>query len=416
MSKADLIVGIQWGDEGKGKIVDMLAQKYDMVCRSQGGHNAGHTIWVDGVRYALHLIPSGVLNKDAINVIGNGVVLSPESIIKEMEQFENLQGRLFISDKAHLNLPYHSLIDIAREKLKGDKAIGTTGKGIGPAYSDKINRVGHRVGELLHVQELCESILASFEQNKPIYEALDIKLPTKEELLAQLEEYREKLAPFIANTTNMVWKALDEDKKILLEGAQGTLLDIDHGTYPYVTSSNTVSAGACTGLGLNPKDIGIVTGIVKAYTTRVGNGAFPTEDFGKDGEIMADVGHEFGTTTGRKRRCGWFDAVAVKHASRLNGCDQFALMKLDVLDGFKSVKICKAYELNGEIIDYFPANLEEVKPVYEELEGWDKVAGISDFDKLPEAAKRYINRIEELTNTKVGIISTSPERNDTIVL
>ena len=416
MSKADLIVGIQWGDEGKGKIVDMLAQKYDMVCRSQGGHNAGHTIWVDGVRYALHLIPSGVLNKDAINVIGNGVVLSPESIIKEMEQFENLQGRLFISDKAHLNLPYHSLIDIAREKLKGDKAIGTTGKGIGPAYSDKINRVGHRVGELLHVKELCESILASFEQNKPIYEALDIKLPTKEELLVQLEEYREKLAPFIANTTNMVWKALDEDKKILLEGAQGTLLDIDHGTYPYVTSSNTVSAGACTGLGLNPKDIGIVTGIVKAYTTRVGNGAFPTEDFGKDGEIMADVGHEFGTTTGRKRRCGWFDAVAVKHASRLNGCDQFALMKLDVLDGFKSVKICKAYELNGEIIDYFPANLEEVKPVYEELEGWDKVAGISDFDKLPEAAKRYINRIEELTNTKVGIISTSPERNDTIVL
>ncbi|WP_458700169.1 adenylosuccinate synthase [Sulfurospirillum sp. 1307] len=415
-NKADLIVGIQWGDEGKGKIVDMLAQNYDVVCRSQGGHNAGHTIWVDGVRYALHLIPSGVLNKDAINIIGNGVVLAPESIIKEMEQFENLEGRLFISDKAHLNLPYHSLIDIAREKLKGDKAIGTTGKGIGPAYADKINRVGHRVGELLDVEKLCDSILAEFGVNKPLYDALHVETPSKEELLAQLKSYKEKLAPFIANTTKMVWDALDKNKKILLEGAQGTLLDIDHGTYPYVTSSSTVSAGACTGLGINPKDIGIVTGIVKAYTTRVGHGPFPTEDFGEDGKRMADVGREVGTTTGRRRRCGWFDAVSVKYSSRLNGCDQFALMKLDVLDGFEKIKICVAYEVDGKTIDYMPSNLDGVKPIYEEIDGWDSVKGISEYEKLPDNAKKYIERIEELTNTKVGIISTSPDRNDTIVL
>ncbi|MDD3060905.1 MAG: adenylosuccinate synthetase, partial [Sulfurimonas sp.] len=254
--KADLIVGIQWGDEGKGKIVDRLAKEYDMVCRSQGGHNAGHTIWVDGVKFALHLIPSGVLNPKAINVVGNGVVLSPESIIKEMTQFEGLEGRLFISDKAHLNLKYHSLIDQAREKLKGDKAIGTTGKGIGPAYSDKINRVGMRVGELLDPTKLCASILEYFTQNREIFDVLSIETPNAAELLAELEGYKEKLAPFITDTTQMVWRALDsENKRVLLEGAQGTMLDIDHGTYPYVTSSSTVSAGACTGLGINPTDI-----------------------------------------------------------------------------------------------------------------------------------------------------------------
>ena len=413
--KADVIVGIQWGDEGKGKIVDMLAQKYDVVCRSQGGHNAGHTIWVDGVRYALHLVPSGILNPKAVNIIGNGVVLSPESIIKEMSQFENLEGRLYISDKAHLNLPYHALIDQAKERLKGDKAIGTTGKGIGPSYSDKINRVGFRVGELVNPSNLCDKIIEYFEQNRAIFDVLAIETPNKEALLEELSAYSEKLTPFITNTTNMVWKALDENKKILLEGAQGTMLDIDHGTYPYVTSSSTVSAGACTGLGINPKDIGIVTGITKAYCTRVGNGPFPSEDFGVDGDTMASVGKEFGTTTGRKRRCGWFDAVAVKHASRLNGCDQLALMKLDVLDGFKTIKVCVAYEVNGEIINYVPTHLEEAKAVYKEIEGWDSVVGIREFDKLPQNAKEYIKTIEEVTGVKVGIISTSPERADTII-
>ncbi|OQX57910.1 MAG: adenylosuccinate synthase [Helicobacteraceae bacterium 4484_230] len=414
--KADLIVGIQWGDEGKGKIVDMLAQKYDMVCRSQGGHNAGHTIWVDGVRYALHLIPSGVLNPKAINIIGNGVVLSPESIIKEMEQFDSLEGKLFISDKAHLNLPYHALIDQAKEKLKGDKAIGTTGKGIGPAYSDKINRVGFRAGELLDSEKLCNSILEFFAQNRAIFDVLEISTPGREELLGLLVEYKEKLAPFIANTTNMVWDALDSGKKILLEGAQGTLLDIDHGTYPFVTSSSTVSAGACTGLGLNPKDIGKVTGIVKAYCTRVGNGPFPSEDFGEDGKRLGEQGHEFGTTTGRARRCGWFDAVACRYSSRLNGCDELSLMKLDVLDGFDEIKVCVAYEIDGEEIEYMPSDLESVKPVYRSFKGWEKTEGARSWEELPKEAREYIRAIETLTSTKVGMISTSPDRNDTILL
>ena len=414
--QADLIVGIQWGDEGKGKIVDKLALEYDMVCRSQGGHNAGHTIWVDGVKYALHLIPSGVLNPDAINVVGNGVVLSPESIIKEMVQFENLEGRLFISDKAHLNLPYHAMVDQAKERLKGDKAIGTTGKGIGPAYSDKINRVGHRVGELLNPAKLCESILEYFEQNRAIFDVLEIQTPQREQLLEELQGYSDKLTPFITDTTQMIWKALDEDKKILLEGAQGTMLDIDHGTYPFVTSSSTVSAGACTGLGINPKDIGKVTGIVKAYCTRVGNGPFPTEDMGEDGKRLGEQGHEFGTTTGRARRCGWFDAVATRYASRLNGCDELALMKLDVLDGFDEIKVCVAYEVDGKEIDYLPSNLEEVKPIYKSFKGWDRSVGARKFEDLPQTAQEYVKIIEEISKTKVGIISTSPEREDTIIL
>ncbi|MBT4029918.1 MAG: adenylosuccinate synthase, partial [Campylobacteraceae bacterium] len=324
-------------------------------------------------------------------------------------------GRLFISDKAHLNLPYHSLIDQAKEKLKGDKAIGTTGKGIGPAYSDKINRVGHRVGELLDPASLCTKVMEYFEQNKVIFDAMGVETPNSEEMLATLEEYNAKLASFVTNTTNMVWKALDENKRILLEGAQGTMLDIDHGTYPYVTSSSTISAGACTGLGINPKEIGQVTGIVKAYCTRVGNGPFPSEDFGQDGDRMAEVGHEFGTTTGRKRRCGWFDAVAVKYASRLNGCDQLSLMKLDVLDGFETIKVCIAYELNGEQIDYLPQDLDSVTPVYKEVAGWDKVEGCREYDDMPDNAKSYVKLIEEITSTKVGIISTSPERLDTII-
>lgn len=416
MSKADIIVGIQWGDEGKGKIVDRLAREYDVVCRSQGGHNAGHTIWVDGVRYALHLVPSGVLNKHAINIIGNGVVLSPTSIIEELKQFGNLEGRLFISDKAHLNLPYHSLIDQAKERMKGDKAIGTTGKGIGPSYADKISRTGHRVGELLNPEKLANSIVENFKNLEPVMMALGIKIPTFEECLKDILEYKKSLEPYIADTTQMVWKALGEDKKILLEGAQGTLLDIDHGTYPYVTSSNTVSAGACTGLGISPKDIGKILGIVKAYTTRVGHGPFPTEDNGKAGDIMADVGKEVGTTTGRKRRCGWFDAVAVRHAARLNGCDSFALMKLDVLDGFETVKICYAYEKDGKEIDYFPTNLTKVTPKYETLLGWSSVKGVEKFEDLPKEAREYIGRIEELTGVKVEIVSTSPEREDTIIL
>lgn len=413
--KADVIVGIQWGDEGKGKIVDMLAQKYDMVCRSQGGHNAGHTIWVDGVKYVLQLIPSGILNPKAINIIGNGVVVSPSNILKEMSQFGSLVGRLYISDKAHLNLSFHALIDQAKERLKGEKAIGTTGKGIGPTYSEKVSRNGFRAGDLLNPSKLYDDILEYFVQNRAIFDVLDIKTPTKTELLNELEDYSSKLAPYITNTTNMVWKALEENKRVLLEGAQGTLLDIDHGTYPYVTSSSTVSGGACTGLGLNPKDIGDITGIVKAYCTRVGNGPFPTEDFTHYGKTMGEVGKEFGAVTGRKRRCGWFDAVAVRYASRLNGCDKLALMKLDVLDGFDKIKVCVAYNYNGERIDYMPSNMDNVEAIYEEIDGWDSVVGIRKYEDLPINAKKYIEKIEEITNVKVGIISTSPERDDTIL-
>ena len=414
-SKADLIVGLQWGDEGKGKIVDHMAQTHDYVCRFAGGHNAGHTIVLDGKKYALHLIPSGVLNPNAKNIVGNGVVISPKDFIKEMSQFDNLEGRLFLSDKAHVLLPYHALIDQARERMKGAKAIGTTGKGIGPAYGDKIARVGHRLGELHHPEKLADKIIEFFEMNKPVFDAMEVEAPKRETLLAELNEYKEALGSYIVDTTQMVWKILDENKKVLLEGAQGTMLDIDHGTYPYVTSSTTVSAGACSGLGLNPKDIGKVIGIAKAYCTRVGNGPFPSEDLGEDGDILRENGHEFGTTTGRPRRCGWFDAVAMRHAVRVNGVDQVALMKLDVLDGFKEVKVCVAYEVEGEQIDYVPYDLEDAKPVYQTFPGWEKTEGIRSFEELPAAAQSYIAALEAMIGTKIGIISTSPERDDTII-
>lgn len=416
MIKANMIVGIQWGDEGKGKIVDLMAQNYDVVCRYQGGHNAGHTIWVDGVRYALHLIPSGILNPKAINIIGNGVVVCPEALIKEMKQFEALEGRLFVSDKAHMILNHHIAIDQAKEKLRGEKAIGTTGRGIGPSYGSKIERSGHRLGELKDTQKLATSLIEFYEQNKALFDALGIVTPNFETLKAELDDYAKALLPYLADTTQMIWKFLDDNKRVLLEGAQGTLLDIDHGTYPFVTSSNTISAGACVGLGLSPKDIGKVTGIVKAYCTRVGNGPFPTEDFGAEGEMLRVNGKEVGTSTGRPRRCGWFDAVACRYASRINGCDDLSIMKLDVLDGFAKIKICVAYEIDGKRVETLPENLDQAKPIYEEMDGWDSVVGCRKYDDLPATAKAYISRLEEITGTKVGLISTSPDRNDTIIL
>ena len=415
INRADLIVGLQWGDEGKGKIVDNLAQKYDYVCRFAGGHNAGHTIVTEGKTYALHLVPSGVLNKKAKNVVGNGVVLSPKDFIKELEQFDDIDGRIFISDKAHLLLPYHADIDQARERLKGDKAIGTTGKGIGPAYGDKITRVGHRVGELLNPEKLCEGIMSYFKINKPIFDAMGVSTPNAEELLAELKGYNEALGSYITDTTLMAWDALDSSKRVLLEGAQGTMLDIDHGTYPYVTSSTTISAGACSGLGIAPHQIGNVIGIAKAYCTRVGNGPFPSEDLGEKGEYLREKGHEFGTTTGRPRRCGWFDAVAMRHAVRLNGVSNISLMKLDVLDGLEEVKVCVAYEFEGKEIEHVPYTLEDIKPIYKSFKGWEKSEGVREFSKLPKEAQDYILELEKLCGAKVGIISTSPDREDTII-
>lgn len=413
---ADIIIGIQWGDEGKGKIVDKLCKDYDFVCRSAGGHNAGHTIWTNGKRYALHLIPSGILHENCTNIIGDGVVLSLEALKEEMKPFGDLKNKLFISQKAHLNLKHHSLMDLAREKMRGKKAIGTTGRGIGPCYADKVLRTGHRVFELLNPQKLCADILADFAMYEDIFKAFDIKKPNENELLKELKSYKDFFEAFITDTNLMLYKALNEGKKILIEGAQGSMLDIDHGTYPYVTSSSTTSCGALNGLGLSPKQCGKVIGIAKAYTTRVGNGAFPSEDLSEVGEKIAKIGNEIGTSTGRARRCGHFDAVAVRYAASLNGLDYLALMKLDVLDGFEKVKICKAYEYKGEVITYLPNDLENAKPIYEELEGWDKSAGIRDFDSLPKNAKNYIARIEELTKTKIKYISTSAEREDIIIL
>lgn len=416
MRKVDIVVGSQWGDEGKGKIVDMLSSEYDFVCRSAGGHNAGHTVIVDGKKYALHLIPSGILHKNIVNIIGNGVVVNPDVLIEELSNFSELEGRFFISDKAHLNLEYHALIDQANERSKGNNAIGTTGKGIGPSYADKISRTGHRISEILDPRKLATAILENLNSKSEILKAMDIKIPSFDEILAKIEFYNKNLGKYIADTTHMIWDAMDSDKKVLLEGAQGTMLDIDHGTYPFVTSSNTISAGALVGVGLSPKAAGNVIGILKAYCTRVGHGPFVSEEFSEDGEKMCQVGKEFGTTTGRKRRCGWFDAVAVRYASRLNGIDEFALMKLDVLDGFKKIKICSSYKLpNGEITKNFPTSLEGITPVYEEMDGWDSVINIDKFENLPKNAQNYINKLEELTGVRVKFVSTGPDRKNTII-
>jgi adenylosuccinate synthase len=413
---ADLIVGIQWGDEGKGKIVDLLAQKYDIVCRYQGGHNAGHTIVVDDKKYALHLIPSGILNPKAINIIGNGVVISLEALIKEIEQFGNLKGRLIVSQKAHIIFKYHQLIDIAKERLRGKNAIGTTGRGIGPAYSDKVARYGHRVGELSNVKILAKKIKEYMEFNKEYFEFLKIEIPTIAKIEEELNFYAKKILPYVGDATLFLWENIQKgNKKILLEGAQGTMLDIDHGTYPFVTSSSTIAGGACIGAGLSPKDIKKIIGIAKAYCTRVGNGPFPTEELFNNGKRLCKQGNEFGTTTGRARRCGWFDGVAAKYSCRLNGCDELAIMKLDVLDGFEKVKMCVKYEFKGSEIEHLPMEIEEVIPIYEEFEGWEKAKGVKNFKELPSGAKKYIEAIEDITMTKVTIISTGAQRNDTIL-
>jgi len=410
----DLIVGLQWGDEGKGKIVDLVAKNYDIVIRSQGGHNAGHTVVVDGKKYALHLLPSGVLNKNATNVIGNGVVVYPPQLIKEIKSFgDEIKKKLLISDKAHMILDHHIAIDQARERLRGKNAIGTTGRGIGPAYADKIARVGIRMGELKNIPKLLEKLEHYYEMNRGYFEYLGIEIPSKEKLQSELKEWKEELGDMIVDTTKYLWDNFD--KNMLLEGAQATLLDIDHGTYPYVTSSNTIASGALTGSGIPPKRLNKVIGIAKAYTTRVGNGPFPTEDLSQAGDRIREQGHEFGTTTGRPRRCGWFDVVAARYAVTLNGCDEVAIMKLDVLDGFDKIKVCVAYEKDGEVIDYFPSDLEGVKPVYVELDGWDGSAHVKKWEDLPENARKYIEFLEDKIGTKIKYVSTGAEREATII-
>ncbi len=410
---ADLIVGLQWGDEGKGKIVDLVAQNYDIVIRSQGGHNAGHTVVFNGQKYALHLLPSGVLNKNAIGVIGNGVVVYPKQLIKEIKEFGNIKKRLLISNRAHMILDTHIQIDQARESLRGKNAIGTTGRGIGPAYADKITRVGVRMGELEDLDKLTDKLKNYYEINRRYFEYLGVKIPAEKEIRKEIEVYKNELMDNITDTTKYLWDNMD--KNMLLEGAQATLLDIDHGTYPFVTSSNTIASGALTGSGIPPKALHKVIGITKAYTTRVGNGPFPTEELSETGNKIRKNGAEFGTTTGRPRRCGWFDVIAAKYAVTLNSCDEVALMKLDVLDGFEKVKIGIGYEKNQEKLDYFPIDLDNVKPIYTEMAGWEGSSGVTKFEKLPLNAKKYIEFLEDSVHCKIRYVSTGADRNSTII-
>ncbi len=410
---ADVVVGIQWGDEGKGKIVDRIAKDYDFVVRYQGGHNAGHTIVHKGVKHSLHLMPSGVLYPQCKNIISSAVVVSVKDLCEEINAFENLENRLFVSDRAHVILPYHVQKDAFKEKSQN---IGTTKKGIGPCYEDKMARSGIRMGDLLDDKILEEKLKAHFKAIEPFKEAYGLNEAYEKDLREYFKQYTPKIRPFIKDTTSMLIEANQKGEKILLEGAQGTLLDIDLGTYPFVTSSNTTSASACVSTGLNPKAIGEIIGITKAYCTRVGNGPFPSEDLTPMGDHLRIQGAEFGTTTKRPRRCGWLDLVALKYACALNGCTQLALMKLDVLDKINEIKVCMAYERKGEKLKAFPSDLKDCVPIYQTFKGWEKSAGVRKLEDLEPNAREYIRFIEEEVGVKIRLISTSPEREDTIFL
>ena len=420
-----VIVGTQWGDEGKGKIVDLLSEFADIVVRFQGGNNAGHTIVINGEQFISHLVPSGILQKKTC-LIGNGVVVDPEVLVEELNNLESrgidVGSDIFkISEKAHIIMPYHKQIDLAREKKKGDKKIGTTGRGIGPCYEDKACRRGIRFVDLIDHEVFKENVTTVLEEkNFYLKHYLSSETLDPDSIINQYKGYAKRLAPHVINISILMNQATKENKQILFEGAQGTHLDIDHGTYPYVTSSNTVSGNACCGAGIGPKEITGVVGIVKAYTTRVGKGPFPTELFDEIGDAIQIKGVEFGATTGRKRRCGWLDAVLLRNSVRLNGLTGLVVTKLDVLGGLKSLKICTGYEYKGDIIHDFPASikiLEACKPVLETLPGWSEdISDVRKIDDLPKNAKNYLSRIEELTETPINIISVGPGRDETIMI
>lgn len=418
------IVGAQWGDEGKGKIVDMLSERMDIIARYQGGANAGHTVVVGSEQYILHLIPSGVLRQGKVCVIGSGVVLDPEAFLGEVEELESrgfkVKGSLFVSGRAHLIMPYHKRIDAASENRSKKGKIGTTGRGIGPAYSDKAARIGLRVADLFRPDYFKSRMERAVEQKNILFDRLyKEKKVDLDEIFEQYIGYAEKLKDFTADTGYILRKALAEDKNVLAEGAQGTMLDIDHGTYPYVTSSQSISGGVCMGLGIPPQAITEVIGIMKAYTTRVGEGPFPTELNDSTGKKLRDDGGEYGATTGRPRRCGWLDTVVGRYAVDVNGISSLALTKLDVLDDFDEIKICVSYRLDGETVTEMPeetVSLDKVEPVYETLPGWKTSTNdVDNFESLPDAAKRYIARIEELVNAPVSIVSTGVSRAATIL-
>lgn len=426
MAKNVVVLGTQWGDEGKGKVVDLLTDKASYVVRYQGGHNAGHTLVIDGEKTVLHLIPSGILRDNVKCVIGNGVVLSPEALMKEITMLEGrgvpVQERLVISEACPLILPYHIALDQARELARGNKAIGTTGRGIGPAYEDKVARRGLRVGDLFCQDSFAAKLKEIVEyHNFSLTQYYKVEPVDYEEVLEQALAIADTLKAMVVDVTDMLDKARERGECIMFEGAQGTLLDIDHGTYPYVTSSNTTVGGVATGAGFGPLNLDYVLGIVKAYTTRVGSGPFPTELDCEVGQHLGVKGHEFGATTGRKRRTGWFDAVAMKRAVQINSISGFCLTKLDVLDGLETLKICVGYkDKDGNVQDVPPMaaeGYEIVTPVYEEMPGWtDTTFGTTSLDKLPQAARNYIIRIEQLTGVPVDIVSTGPDRNETIIL
>ena len=419
----DLLLGLQWGDEGKGKIVDVLTKDYDIIARFQGGPNAGHTLEFDGIKHVLHTIPSGIFHKNAINIVGNGVVIDPVIFKKELDnlsQFDiDIASKLFISRKAHLILPTHRLLDAASEAAKGKAKIGSTLKGIGPTYMDKTGRNGMRVGDLeFDTWKEKYRALANKHEGMIDYYNVDIQYDLKEleEEFCEGIETLKKLT-FI-DSEQYMFDAMAEGKKILAEGAQGSLLDIDFGTYPYVTSSNTTAAGACTGLGVAPGKIGRVLGIFKAYTTRVGSGPFPTELFDEDGATMGRVGNEFGATTGRPRRCGWLDLVALKYAVQINGVTELMMMKADVLSGFDTIKVCTAYQYAGKEIDHLPYNIEDgnVSPVYTELQGWSQdLTKMTDANELPDTLHSYISFLEKELNVPIKIVSVGPDRKQTIL-
>ena len=420
-----VIIGTQWGDEGKGKIVDLLAEFADVVVRFQGGNNAGHTMVIKGEKFINHLVPSGILQKK-LCVLGNGMVVDPAVLLKEMD-FLSSKGVdvgpdiIRISEIAQLIMPYHQLIDVAREEKQGGQQIGTTGRGIGPAYEDKVARRGIRFAELLEPETFAEKVHSLLEEKNFYLQCVFNSQPLDaDSIIAQYGAYAERLAPHVANVSVIVDQALRKRKQLLFEGSQGTHLDIDHGTYPYVTSSNTLAANACCGTGLGPRKITDVIGIVKAYTTRVGKGPFPTELLDEIGNRLQEKGAEFGATTGRRRRCGWLDAVILKNAVRLNGVTGLAITKLDVLDGLESLNICTHYDYQGRPLEVFPASLKvlgECRPVYETLPGWSEtISGIRSFNRLPRNVKAYLRRIEELTGVPIDIISVGPDRDQTIVM
>lgn len=419
-----VVIGAQWGDEGKGKIVDLLSDKVEYVARFQGGANAGHTLKFDDKEVVLHLVPSGIFNGDATCVIGNGVVIDPIALVKEIEGVKemgfSLENRFYISQTAHVILPYHKILDQLKEKRRAKDAIGTTGRGIGPAYVSKVARIGIRMVDLLDravlrrkIEQNVVDINYSLENmyNEPTIDVDDI--------MNEIEESIKTLEPYICNTSNILHEAIENKESILLEGAQGCLLDVDHGTYPYVTSSSPTSGGACTGTGVPPTAITHVMGITKAYCTRVGNGPFPTELEDETGEELRKKGHEFGATTGRPRRCGWLDLVALKYAVRINGMNELTLTKMDVMDGFEEIKVCTSYKINGKETKVFPLCLDEVEnvePVYTSLPGWDKdISGMTTWEELPTNAKSYIEFVEDYLGVKFTIISTGPKRKETIV-